>query len=203
MPIENEYKFTSDSADPVQCIGRLRSFLQSSGIPFSESDRSYTDRYFDSSAMEITAAGCFLRQRTYSDGRCKLTVKRPISGEGAMIREETERSSDGSFGDLQSFSGECFPGVEIESLPALVNVCRRTVFAYGDGSGIKLSFDMCQYAKSNRRKDYSEIELECVSDRSMGDFDTVGVSRIVTEELNFSPVHESKYVRGLKWKDSL
>ncbi len=203
MPIENEYKFTSDSAEPERCIGGLRSFLRSSGIPFEESDRSYTDRYFDSSAMEITSAGCFLRQRIYSDGRCKLTVKRPVSSEGAVAREETERVSDGFFEDLQAFSRECFPGVEIEPLPTLVNVCRRTVFAYGDGSGIKLSFDMCQYARSNRRKDYSEIELECVSDGIVKDFDTAGVSRFVTEELGFSPVHESKYVRGLRWMENL
>lgn len=60
---------------------------------------------------------------------------------------------------------------------------------------------MCQYAKSNRRKDYSEIELECVSDHALDDFDGIGVSRFVTEELYFSPVRESKYVRGLRWAD--
>lgn len=135
MPIENEYKFTSDSADPEQCIGRLRSFLESSGIPFEESDRDCTDRYYDSSDMEITSAGCFLRQRTYSDGRCKLTVKRPVSSDGKMVREEIERTSDGSFGELQQFSEEHFPGVAIDPLPSLVNVCRRTVFAYSDGRG--------------------------------------------------------------------
>ncbi len=199
MPIENEYKFTSDSADPVRCTEALRSFLESSGAPFTESEREYTDRYFDSSDMAITSQGCFLRQRTYSDGTCRLTVKRPVSDGSITVREETERASDGSFEDLRAFAGENFPGVGISPHPTLVNVCRRRVFSYGDGSGIKLSFDMCQYAESNRRKDYFEIELEHVSDAAEDDFDHIGVARFVIGELGFSAVADSKYVRGLRW----
>ncbi len=201
--LENEYKFTSDSADPAQCIGKLRFFLESSGMPFDESERSYTDRYYDSSGRGITSTGGFLRQRTYSDGRGKLTVKRPVSTDGKMVREEIERTTDCSFDDLREFSNKYFPGVDIDSIPTLVNVCRRTVFAYRDGSGIKLSFDMCQYVVNDTRKDYAEIELECISDHSLEDFDGIGVSHFVTEELHFSPVQESKYVRGLRWMEDL
>ena len=199
MAVENEYKFTSDRGDASACLSELESFLQGTGKEYAVSTKLSTDYYYDSVKMEITLSGCFIRKRVYSDGKCKLTVKRPISADGIMSREEIERTSDGSYQGLQSFCDECFPGVVLNDDPSLINRCERTVFTLDDGSGAKLSFDMCQYAFGDRRKDYLEIEYEIVSDAVKREFDDIGLVDFVTRSLRFVPVTESKYTRGLKW----
>ena len=200
MAVENEYKFTSDRADADECLSALRTFIDNSGIPYSISFKSYTDTYYDSNGMGITSDGCFIRKRIYSNGKCKLTVKKPISVNGPMSREEIEKVTDGSFGSLQEFCDECFFSIVLDPVPKLTNVCERTVFSLDDGSGIKLSFDKCQYADVDRRKEYLEIELEVLSDAVVTDFDRIGLVDFVINSLNFTRVYESKYVRGLRWK---
>ena len=111
MAVENEYKFTSDRGDASACLSELESFLQGTGMEYAVSTKLSTDYYYDSVKMEITLSGCFIRKRVYLVGNCKLTVKRPISTDSIMSREEIERKSDGSYQGLQSFCDECFPGV--------------------------------------------------------------------------------------------
>ena len=200
MAVENEYKFTSDDADPEFCISALESFLKDAGAVYSKAVKSYLDRYYDSDGLEIAGKGCFIRERIYRDGKCKLTVKRPISVNGAMSREEIERASDGTFGTLSDFCDECFPGMILCKDPVLTNVCERTIFSLENEFGIKLSFDMCQYVDGDKTKDYSEIELEVVSDTVVSDFDEFGVKVFVTDALGFRQVTESKFIRGLRWK---
>ncbi len=198
MAVENEYKFMSDRKDFSACRSELESFLKRSGKQFTTNTKQSTDRFYDSEQMEITSKGCFIRQKTYPDGKCKLTVKKPISINGAVSREEIERVSDGTHQDLQCFCDECFSGVVLTETPTLVIDCERTEYAFEDMSNI--SIDKCQYISGTNRKDYLEIEYEVVSDTTMTAFDCIGLNDFVTEVLKFEPVFESKYVRGLRWK---
>ena len=203
MAVENEYKFTSDRTDISACLSELESFLRSTGIQYSVQKKQSTDHYYDSEQMEITSRGCFIRKRTYSDGKCKLTVKRPISVNGDITREEIERPSDGTHSELQGFCDECFPGVVLNEMPTLTNDCERTVFAFEDKSGAKLYFDKCQFVSGPNFRDFLEIEYEIVSDKVMADFDDMGLIDFVTRVLGVKPVSESKYLRGLKWKNQI
>ena len=203
MAVENEYKFISDGTDANHCLSLIDSFMNESGIDYSKSVKSSIDLYYDSEKMEITAKGCFIRKRTNPDGKCKLTVKRPISTGEVMSREEIEKSSDGSFQSTQDFCNEFFPGIILDPEPVLVNEKERTVFAFNDSLGTKLSLDKCRYVDGTKTKDYLEIELEVVSDITMKDFDKIGIVGFVTEKLGFRTSAESKYVRGLRWKGLL
>ena len=200
MVVENEYKFTSDRTDADHCLSSIDSFMREIGADYSKSIKSNTDLYYDSEGMEITAKGCFIRKRTSSDRKCKLTVKRPIYAGDVMSREEIERTSDGSFQSVQDFCSEYFPGIVLNKEPVLVNKSERTVFSFNDGSKTKLLFDKCQYMDGTMKKDYLEIELEIISDTVIKDFDRMGVVCFVTENLGFTSVTESKYARGLRWK---
>lgn len=199
--VENEFKFTTDkNLDDDSVTEELISFLKSKGIPFAVRKKHSVDRYYDSVDLALYRSDCIMRMKTTSKGKIKLTAKKPISGDGALFsRREVERSSDGSFGDVLAFAGEEFPWIELEEEPALVLECFRTSIDYTDGSGINLSYDHCTFIHGNDRKDFREIELECMSDSACSDFDETGILDIIEESLGFHPASESKYRRGIDW----
>ena len=202
-PVENEYKFTSDDVPDVYlCIASIKTFLKKKNLDYSVSEKHITDYYYDSKNMEITDTGCFLRKRIDKSGKCKLTIKKPISNKESMSREEIERESDGSFGDLMDFSAAHYPVVEVIDDPMLVLLSDRTVFSMKDGTDAKLTFDVCKYIDGSRSKSFWEIEFEIITDDAQSDFDTYGIKDFITNGLGFKTVTESKYSRGLKWKRS-
>ena len=138
-----------------------------------------------------------LRRKVSSTGKIKLTVKRPISNKhGIMSREETERTSDGSYEDLCEFVHEVIPDIEIRRQPIFTLECERA--AYDLDNGTNLSFDVCTYVHGERRKDFLEIELECMSDSVKRDFDSDGICDLV-QNMGFKQVTKSKYQRGIEW----
>jgi len=201
MAVENEFKFTSEKdLDPGSVAESLRSFLSSKNVPFKEKSKQSVDLYFDTEGLDLYKEDCILRQKTSSNGKIKLTVKRPISNEMRMMsREEIETESDGSWERVLSFSEEHLPGRIVLEKPSLTIECERIAFDYKDGSGIKLSLDVCDYVDGPTKKRFYEIELESVDDSTNREFDSIGMCQFI-EDLGFAPVTESKYRRGVAWR---
>ena len=200
--VENEFKFTSDSAaDKRAVLDGLESFLEDRDIDYKVRTRSSVDTYFDSKDLDLYHSGCSLRNKVSSKGKVKLTAKRPISNEkGVMSREEIEDRSDGSFRSLEAFGKMVFPGIKIQKRPVLTLKSERTAFYYIDeGNEIMLSFDVCKYISGDLSKTFLEIEIELMGDIAENDFDSLGLSRFVTDELHFESVTKSKYQRGIEW----
>jgi DNA-binding HxlR family transcriptional regulator/uncharacterized protein YjbK len=205
MAVENEYKFISDgNGDSAALISELESYLSRKGIPYKRKSRQSMDYYFDSEDMSLFSSDCSLRKKISSNGKIKLTAKRPISKDsGLLSREEIERLSDGSFKDLKSFAKDQFPSVKIEEKPALCAQCERTAFDYRDGSGLMLSFDVVRYVQDPYALRFYEIELESMDNTENRDFDEIGLIPYITDHMGFEPATGSKYRRGIQWKMSL
>ncbi len=199
--VENEYKFTSDDvslADDI--VDDLRTFLLSHGVVFSEKTRTSVDSYFDTADLQLYRMDCILRRKVSQNGKCKLTVKRPISNSGDMMsRQEIEIVSSGELGEIMDFAYEHFPDLDISEVPSLTIESERTAFSYQDGSEIKLSLDVCRYIKDGRHRDFLEIELESMDKGTRRGFDTIGIIGHITTGLGFVCVTESKYRRGVAW----
>ncbi len=78
--------------------------------------------------------------------------------------------------------------------------CERA--AYDLDNGTNLSIDLCTYVSGKKRKDFLEIELECMSDVVNRDFDSEGLCDLALE-LGFEQVTRSKYQRGVEWLRAL
>lgn len=197
--VENEFKFTTDrEIDGEAVVRELVSFLKMNNVDYSMKTKHSVDTYYDSENLALFIMDCMVRLKRSSNGKLKLTAKRPISnGDGMMSREEIERESDGSFEDVCAFSSSVFPGIDLSSEPSLTLECNRTSIAYGDG--IDLTFDSCIYIFGEESKKFHEIELECMSDRTDTGFDGIGIRGFIEEHLGFDPVVQSKYRRGVQW----
>lgn len=203
--VENEFKFTTDRTSGKKAIlDSLESFLDDHDVEYEVRTRSSVDTYFDSKDLDLYRSGCSLRNKVSSKGKVKLTAKRPICNEkGVMSREEIEDKSDGSFRSLEAFGKMVFPKVKIQKQPVLTLKSERTAFYYTDeGNEIMLSFDVCRYISGDLSKDFLEIEIEFMGDSAENDFDSLGLSRFVTDELDFESVTKSKYQRGMEWISS-
>jgi len=198
---ENEYKFTNmGEMSAAEVVGRLRSFLDSSGVTFEEKTRKSVDTYYDSDDLVLYRSDCSLRQKVSSNGKIKLTIKRPVSKDGGvMSREEIEIRSDGSLESVKSFCGQYFPDLRIGDIPVVSVENERYAFNYTDGSGIMLSLDSCEYVSGERRTKFYEIEIESMDDGVQRDFDSIGLCGFVKDELGFEPTVKSKYCRGVEW----
>jgi len=199
--VENEFKFTLEGCQDCSSITkRLEQYLDEHGVPYSEKIRQSVDSFFDTEDFRIYEDDCVLRRKVSSNGKIKLTIKKPISNEFRMMsRQEIEVPSDGSIEEIRAFAAEYLPGMEVGEEPVLVSECERTSIKYEDGSCIKLSVDACSYLDGGSRKDFCEIELESIDDSTQRDFDAIGMCDFITDELGFVTVTESKYRRGIKW----
>ena len=199
--VENEYKFTKDSvSDTDRIIEELRGYLKDHDIPFKEKSKHSVDEYFDTPEMFLYERDCILRRKTSSDGKVKLTAKKPKSnGCGMMSRIETEALSDGSLEELLSFFEDNYAGYILEKEPVLLIEAERTAFDYKDGSGVKLSFDSCTYKADGRSHRFYEIEVESMDDDLERDFDAIGILDFIEKDLNFERTIKSKYARGVEW----
>ena len=203
--VENEFKFTTDRIDDRRAImDGLESFLEEHDVRYKVRTRSSVDTYYDSIDLDLYRSGCSLRNKVSSKGKVKLTAKRPISNEkGVMSREEIEDRSDGSFRSLEAFGKMVFPGVTIQKRPVLTLKSERVAFYYIDeGNEIMLSLDVCKYISGDLSKDFLEIEIEFMGDSAENSFDSLGLSRFVTDKLRFESVTKSKYQRGMEWISS-
>lgn len=202
--VENEFKFTTDQKlNAADTIESLETFLKDRGIPYNKKSRQSTDTYYDSKDLALFRGGCILRQKNSSNGRIKLTAKKPISNaEEMMSREETEIISDGTFESLEAFGKECFPDLIIGKEPVLTIETERTAIYYIDGADIMLSFDTCRYISGENSKRFLEIEIESMGNTTERGFDLIGM-RDFTKQLSFFPVTKSKYQRGIEWIQSL
>ena len=200
--VENEFKFTTDDCSNVEHIlQELESYLIEKDIIYSYRTKQSVDSYFDSKHLLLYSAGCMLRRKVSSTGKIKHTFKEPISNDyGMMSRQETERTSDGSFKDLCNFVREIYPDINIEEQPVFTMECERA--AYDLDNGTNLSIDLCTYVSGKKRKDFLEIELECMSDVVNRDFDSEGLCDLALE-LGFEQVTRSKYQRGVEWLRAL
>ena len=96
-----------------------------------------------------------------------------------------------------------FPGVKIQKQPVLTLKSERVAFYYIDeGNEIMLSLDVCKYVSGDLSKDFLEIEIEFMGDSAENGFDTLGLSRFVTDKLRFESITKSKYQRGMEWISS-
>ena len=199
--VENEFKFTSyEHLDADIIIDKLMTFLSQHRISYNLKSKHSVDSYFDTTDFDLYKMDCILRRKNSSNGKIKLTMKRPMSNElGMMSRLEIERASDGSFDDLMDFFHNEFPSMTIDDDPVLYIDCDRTAFDYTDGSNIKLSLDHCFYMFKDNKKDFFEIELESMDDHTKRDFDSIGILDFI-ESLEFQQVTVSKYQRGIQWK---
>ena len=203
--VENEFKFTTDRiSDKRAIMDGLESFLEDHDVKYKVRTRLSVDTYYDSKELDLYRSGCSLRNKASSKGKFKLTAKRPISNEkGVMSREEIEDSSDGSFRSLEAFGKMVFPGVKIQKQPVLTLKSERVAFYYIDeGNEIMLSLDVCKYVSGDLSKDFLEIEIEFMGDSAENGFDSLGLSRFVTDKLRFESVTKSKYQRGMEWISS-
>jgi len=200
--VENEFKFTTDRhIDAMAVIDRLESFLRDHDVTYTKKNRSSVDTYFDSKDLELFNSGCSLRNKVSSNGKIKLTAKKPISSnKGVMSRKEIEKPSDGSLRSVKSFGAQIFPNIVIRDEPSLTLESERTAFYYEDeGNEIMLSFDKCRYISGRLSKEFLEIEIELMGDNEEKDFDHIGLERFITEDLSFKSVTKSKYQRGIDW----
>ena len=199
--VENEFKFTTcEHLDSDVIIDRLMTFLGQNHINYHLKSKHSVDSYFDTEDLQLFKMDCILRRKNSSNGKIKLTIKRPMSNEmGMMSRMEIERESDGTFEDLCDFLHNEFPDLNVPDSPVLYIDCDRTAFDYKDGSDIKLSLDHCFYEANGNRKEFFEIELESMDDRTRRDFDRIGALDFI-ESLGFHQVTASKYQRGIDWK---
>ncbi len=199
--VENEFKFTTDrKLDEDAAVKELLSFLDNNSIPYRLRTKHSVDRYYDTADLAIYRMDSIVRMKHSSNGKIKLTLKKPISkDDGMMSRKEIERVSDGTFSDICNFAGEVFPDLVLSEEPSIELECSRTSIDYEDGSEIKLSFDHCTYLHGNLRKDFFEIELEFMSDSTATDFDRLGICGFVENHLGFVPTVKSKYQRGIEW----
>ena len=203
-PVQNEYKFTSDSIeDSDRYLTSILSFLKMTGTYYMSSDRCYTDHYYDSPEMEITKAGCSLRRRTYIDGSNALIVKRPIFKDEIIARELTVRSSDGSFNDFNAFMNDNFPGVTVGDEPVLTLECDRVLLFLADMNHTMLSLDKCRFVDGNNSSTFIDIDLQLVSNTVRSDYDKVGIVDHISDTLGLHTITDSKYDRGLLWKNDL
>jgi adenylate cyclase class IV len=202
--VENEFKFTTDQKlGAADTVNALESFLREHGVPFNKKGRQSTDTYYDSEDLALFHGGCILRQKNSSNGRIKLTAKKPISNEEEMMsREEIEILSDGRFESLEAFGRECFPDLVIQKEPVLTIETERTAIYYIDGTDIMLSFDICRYVSGEDSKRFLEIEIESMGNATERGFDLIGMRDFV-KGLSFFPVTKSKYQRGIEWIQSL
>lgn len=200
MAIENEYKFTSvQKVDKPAVLKMIASLLEQNGLSFKTSERTHTDRYYDSPDMDITEQGCFLRLRNYGDGRMKLTIKRPAcENKNLLSREEIEEFTDGSEKELMAFAGKYFPDVQVSTRPVLTIESERSSIKYKDDGKKKITVDQCTFVSGNRRKTFWELELESLDDVPKDGFDTIGLGEMLMST-SFVPVFNSKYERGLEW----
>ncbi len=199
--VENEFKFTLEGCQDCGAISeRLEGFLNEHGVPYSKKIKQSVDSFFDTEDYQVYEKDCVLRRKVSSNGKVKLTIKKPLSNEFRMMsRQEIEVPSDGSIGEIRAFAAEYLPDLEIMEGPVLVSECERTSITYEDGSCIKLSVDACSYVNGGSRKDFCEIELESIDDSTKRDFDAIGMCDFITDVLGFVTVTESKYRRGIKW----
>ncbi len=205
MAVENEYKFTSNANGDAQAlISELESFISRKGVPYKKKSRRSMDYYYDDNSLSLFGSDCSLRKKISSNGKIKLTAKKPISADsGILSREEIERLSDGSIKDLKAFAQEQFPPIKIDEEPVICAECERTAFDYRDGSGLMLSFDVVRYIQGPYAYRFYEIELESMDNDENRDFDEIGLIPYITDHMGFEPATGSKYKRGVQWKMSL
>ncbi len=204
VAVENEFKFTRTKAiDVVRTLQMMRDFLKDHGIEYKEKTKRSTDEYYDSEGLELYDSNCSLRKKVSENGKIKLTAKSLRSNEMEMMsRTEVEVPSDGSFRETVEFAAKQFPSVVIEKEPVISLNTQRTAFDYLDGSGIKLSFDSCEYFRDYRSTVFYEIEVESMDDAVKWDFDEIDVCSFIRDGLGFDPVVTSKYQRGVLWLKS-
>jgi len=200
--VENEFKFTTDDISiKDSSIKALEEYLVENDIVFSMKNKQSIDSYFDTDSFRLYSEGCTMRRKVSSNGKIKLTAKKPISNEfGMMSRKETERTSDGSLEDLWDFIKKEYPEITIEEEPVFLLENERISYDLDDGTN--LSFDHCIYVSGEDRKGFLEIELECMSDSVERDFDSSGLCDFALE-LGFEQTTKSKYERGVEWLRSL
>ena len=200
--VENEFKFTTDDISiKDSSIKALEEYLVENDIVFSMKNKQSIDSYFDTDSFRLYSEGCTMRRKVSSNGKIKLTAKKPISNEfGMMSRKETERTSDGSLEDLWDFIKKEYPEITIEEEPVFLLENERISYDLDDGTN--LSFDHCTYVSGDDKKGFLEIELEFMSDSVERDFDSSGICDFVSE-LGFEQVTKSKYERGVEWLRSL
>lgn len=203
--IENEYKFVNYFSDGREYYYKmLISFLDKNGIKYSVSEKNYTDSFYDTEDLEITKKECFLRKR--DRGKCgALTVKKPVSSKGMLSRVEIEEPFDGICNKemIEKFCKKNLGKMILSDNPILLMNTIRSTFKFVSNDKVKLTFDDCQYYDDPFKFNFLEIELEIVSNKEELEFDLVDIRQFITKELNFIPVTESKFSRGMKWKKSL
>jgi inorganic triphosphatase YgiF len=203
--IENELKFTAARSDIEEIREELIRSLKDCSLKVG-TDRisQYTDRFYDDRADSITSAGCFVRLRSYSDGRKLMTIKRPVAvSDGSFSREEIEEapSTDDAAKELQAFCAKIFPKKKLVKDPVLEMTTEREKFALSVEPPVKVCLDRCFYTSSGHVSDtFTEIEIEAIdSDASSNQNVSELAARI--GHMGFSPSKDSKYARGLKWSE--